>query len=144
MRWSYNGFKAALAYPALSVLVKPLTRRRLGMREQQPPTETMKISDVKTQLSRLVDRVSRNETRVLLEKAGVPVAAIVSADDLARLARMDRERAERFKILDEFGEAFADVPVEELEREVERALRQVRAEAAMATDEPAVAERRPA
>ncbi len=63
-----------------------------------------------------------------MEKSGIPVAGIVSADDLRRLDRLDRERAERFKVLEEFGEAFKDVPAEELEREVARALAEVRAE----------------
>jgi prevent-host-death family protein len=94
----------------------------------QPMTETMKISDVKQQLNRLVNRVYRRETRVVVEKSGIPVAGIVSIQDLQRLDRLDRERAERFKVLEEFGEAFKDVPAEELEREVARALAEVRAE----------------
>ncbi len=98
------------------------------MREQAPMTQTMKISDVKNTLSSLVNKVYRKETRVLVEKSGIPVAALVSADDLRRLDRLDRERAERFKILEEFGEAFKDVPADELEREVARALAEVRAE----------------
>ena len=95
---------------------------------EQPTTETMKISEVKQQLNRLVNQVYRHETRVMVEKSGIPVAGIVSAEDLRRLDRLDRERAERFKILEEFGEAFKDVPAEELEREVARALAEVRAE----------------
>jgi prevent-host-death family protein len=95
---------------------------------EQPTTQTMKISEVKQQLNRLVNQVYRCETRVMVEKSGIPVAGIVSAEDLRRLDRLDRERAERFKILEEFGEAFKDVPVEELEREVARALAEVRAE----------------
>src|SRR5918993_4655278 len=97
------------------------------MREQ-PTTETMKISEVKQQLNRLVNRVYRRETRIMVEKSGIPVAGIVSAEDLRRLDRLDRERAERFKVLEEFGEAFKDVPAEELEREVARSIAEVRAE----------------
>jgi prevent-host-death family protein len=97
------------------------------MPDQQPMTETMKISDVKQQFNRLVNRVYRHETRVMVEKSGIPVAGIVSADDLRRLDRLDRERAERFKILEEFGEAFKDVPADELEQEVAQALAAVRA-----------------
>ena len=97
------------------------------MPDQQPMTETMKISEVKQQFNRLVNRVYRHETRVMVEKSGIPVAGIVSAEDLRRLDRLDRERAERFKILEEFGEAFKDVPADELEQEVARALAAVRA-----------------
>jgi prevent-host-death family protein len=95
---------------------------------EQPTTETMKISEVKQQLNRLVNRVYRHETRVVVEKSGIPVAGIVSIQDLQRLDRLDHEREERFKVLEEFGEAFKDVPAEELEREVARALAEVRAE----------------
>jgi prevent-host-death family protein len=95
---------------------------------EQPTTQIMKISEVKQQLNRLVNQVYRCETRVMVEKSGIPVAGIVSAEDLRRLDRLDRERAERFKVLEEFGEAFKDVPAEELEQEVARALAEVRAE----------------
>jgi prevent-host-death family protein len=55
----------------------------------------MKISDVKARLSSLVNEVYRHETRVLVEKAGIPVAALVSVEDLERLIRLDEQRAER-------------------------------------------------
>ena len=80
----------------------------------------MKISDVKNRLSSLVHEAYRTETRVLVEKSGIPVAGLVSAEDLARLARLDRERQERerrFAVLDRMRAAFADVPPEEIERE---------------------------
>jgi prevent-host-death family protein len=98
------------------------------MRGQQPVTETMKISSVRAELNTLVNRVYRQETRVIVEKSGIPVAALVSTDDLERLTELDRERAERFRVLDELRAAFKDTPPEELEREAERALAEVRAE----------------
>lgn len=98
------------------------------MSTSQPTTETMKISEVKPQLNSLVNRVYRQETRIVVEKSGIPVAGIVSPRDMQRLEQFDRERAERFRILEEFGEAFRDVPEDELEREVARALAEVRAE----------------
>lgn len=97
------------------------------MSTPSPTTETMKISEVKPRRNSLVNRVYRQETRILVEKSGIPVAGLVSAADLQRLDQLDRERARRFSILDEFGEAFKDVPAEELEREVARALAEVRA-----------------
>ena len=94
----------------------------------QPTTQTMKISEVKQQLNRLVNQVYRRETRVMVEKSGIPVAAIVSAEDLQRLDRLDRERAKRFKALEEFAAGFADQSPEEIERETARAIAEVRAE----------------
>ncbi|MDP9474044.1 MAG: type II toxin-antitoxin system Phd/YefM family antitoxin [Chloroflexota bacterium] len=95
---------------------------------QQPATQTMKISEVRGQLNTLVNRVYRKETRVLVEKSGIPVAAIVSTEDLKRLDQLDAEREADFAVVDELREAFKDVPPEELEREAERAIAEVRAE----------------
>jgi len=98
------------------------------MQAETTTTETMKISDVRSHLNTLVNRVYRKETRVVVEKSGIPVAAIVSLEDLERLERLDRERAARFAIIDEFRKAFAGVPDEELEREAARAVAEARAE----------------
>lgn len=98
------------------------------MGEQQPVTETMKISEVRGQLNTLVNRVYRKETRVLVEKSGIPVAAIVSTDDLKRLDQLDAEREADFAVIDQMRTAFKDVPPEEIEREAARALAEVRAE----------------
>ena len=97
------------------------------MSQEQTKTQTMKISDVKQQFNSLVNQIYRGQTRVVVEKSGIPVAAIVSPDDLQRLDQLEQERDRRFRILEEFGAAFADVPVAELEREVNRALSGVRA-----------------
>ncbi len=98
------------------------------MREQQPMTQTMKISDVRGQLNTLVNRVFHKETRVVVEKSGIPVAAIVSTEDLERLNRLDRERAERFEVIDAMQATFAGVPVEEIEQETDRITAEIRAE----------------
>ncbi len=97
------------------------------MREPHPMTQTMKISEVKNTLSSLVNRVYHKETRVLVEKSGIPVAAIVSAADLQRLIRYEHEREERFKVIDRAREAFKDVPAEEIERETDRIIARNRA-----------------
>jgi prevent-host-death family protein len=99
----------------------------------------MKISDVKSRLNSLVNQVYRKETRVLVEKSGIPVAALVSAEDLARLARLDAEREERRQLLARMREPFRDVPPEQVERDVAALVAEVRAE-----DEQATVERRPA
>jgi prevent-host-death family protein len=90
------------------------------MREQEPKIQTMKISDVKNTLSSVVNRVYRKETRVVVEKAGIPVAVLVSTDDLRRLQQLDRAWDERTDAIARFSQAFTDVPAEEAEAEVER------------------------
>jgi prevent-host-death family protein len=92
----------------------------------------MEISEVKSRLSPLANEVSRNEIRVIVEESGTPIAALVSLDDLERLARFDEQREKRFAVVDRMRAAFADVSTEEIEREAARAVAEVRAE--MATE----------
>lgn len=89
--------------------------------------ETVTASQVRQQLGRILSRVSRHEARAIIEEGGIPLAAIVSTQDLERLNRYDQERAERFAVVDRMREAFKDVDPSEIEREVEAALAEVRA-----------------
>jgi prevent-host-death family protein len=98
------------------------------MQEPEPMTKTIKASAARQQFSQLLNEVFREKSRVVVEKSGIPVAAIISASDFTRLARLEAERNKDFAILDEMREAFKDVPPEEISREVSRALSQVRAE----------------
>jgi len=91
-------------------------------------TQVMKASDVRAQWSQLLNKVFRSKTRVVVEKSGIPVAAVISAEDLQRFTQMEEQREKRFKALDKMREAFKDVSPEEIDREVKRAISQVRAE----------------
>lgn len=97
------------------------------MREREPMTQTMKASEARQQFSQLLNQVFRGETRVVVEKSGIPVAAIISAQDLEQLARFEAQREKDFAVIDEIRAAFKDVPDEELEREVSRAVADARA-----------------
>jgi prevent-host-death family protein len=94
----------------------------------EPITETMKISDVRSNLNTLVNEVRLEGKRVIVEKSGIPVVAIVSLRDLERFDFLVRKREERFKIVDEIRAKFAGIPPEELEREALKAVAEVRAE----------------
>jgi prevent-host-death family protein len=96
------------------------------MREREPMTQTMKASEARQNFSDVLNRVFRRETRVLVEKSGIPVAAIISAQDLDRLTHFDEQRINDFAILDEIRAAFRGVPPDEIEREVARAIQEVR------------------
>ena len=91
-------------------------------------TQVMKASEVRAQWSQLLNKVFRSKTRVVVEKSGIPVAAVISAEDLQRFTQMEEQRARRFKVLDRIGEAFKDVPEKEIDREVKKAISEVRAE----------------
>jgi len=76
----------------------------------------------------LLNKVFRNETRVIVEKSGIPVAAVISAEDLERFTQLEEQRKDRFKALDRMREAFKDVPANELEGQVKKAIAEVRAD----------------
>lgn len=95
------------------------------------PTESLKFTEARAKLSSLLDRVFRQEVRLRLYKGSTPVAAIVSIQDLERLERWDRERQARFAELERISQPFANVPFEELEAEVARAIAEVRSERAV-------------
>lgn len=94
----------------------------------QPRTETITATDARQHFASVINRVARKQSRVLIEKSGIPVAGIVSAEDLRELANLDARRIERYRILEAMRAPFRDVPPEEIERETERALAEVHAE----------------
>jgi len=116
------------------------------MGKTTPETETLKISEAKARLSSLVNEVHSQERRILIEKAGVPVAALISFEDLERLRRSEREWNERFAVVDSLREAFADLPPEQIERDITAIVREMRdeREAARRAAEQEATERRSA
>jgi prevent-host-death family protein len=100
----------------------------MNMAKNEQTIQTMTATDVRQHFASAINQVARHETEIIVEKSGVPVAAIVSIEDYRRLKDQDTRRAERFKIMDEVRAAFAEVPPEELEREAKKALDEVRAE----------------
>jgi prevent-host-death family protein len=93
-----------------------------------PALETMNVSEARKQFSETLDRVHRREARVVVEKSGIPVGAIVSMDDLEQLKRIDRNRTQLLEAMTNIARHFEDVPEAELEREVEKAIAEVKAE----------------
>lgn len=95
---------------------------------RKPTTERMNVSEVESQLSTVVSRISRDDTRILVEESGVPVAGIVPIEDMRRLARLDEQNREAFEILESIRSRFDDVSDEEIERQTELAIAQIKAE----------------
>ena len=90
-------------------------------------TQTLKASDVRSNWSQLLNQVFKEQTRVIVEKSGIPIAAVISAEDLSRLTRLEEERNERFKVIDRMRAAFKDIPDDEIERQIDKAVAEVRA-----------------
>ena len=98
------------------------------MRGREAVTQTMAASDAKRNWSKVINRAFSGEVRFVVQKHGIPVAGIVSADDIARLAELDAKRARDFEILDRFGKAFRDQTPEQIEEAVAKAVAELRAE----------------
>jgi prevent-host-death family protein len=94
----------------------------------KPATQTMSASETRQHFSDVVNRVYRGEERVVIERSGIPVAAVISARDFERFQEFERRRDADFAILDEIRAAFRGIPPEELEREAAKALAEARAE----------------
>jgi antitoxin (DNA-binding transcriptional repressor) of toxin-antitoxin stability system len=90
-------------------------------------------------LSNIVAQVSRGNSRVLLEESGIPIAAIVSVDDLEQLNQFERRREAFFAKVDRLQEAFKDVPPAEIEQETDRIIARNRAADRSAREETAAA-----
>ena len=85
-----------------------------------PRTTHLGISEARAKLTSLVNEVYRGETRIVVEKSGIPVAVVVSPADLARLEQLDRRREAAWATVDEISTRFAGISEEELmERAVE-------------------------
>lgn len=98
------------------------------MAARQPKTETMKLTEARQHFSQVLNLVYRTHDRVLVEKSGIPVAAIVSTDDLRRLDELEAGRHTRFAAMSEVSRTFADVPIADLEAATERAVAEHQAE----------------
>lgn len=89
-------------------------------------TQVINISEAKEKWNEILNKVFRRDDRVVVEKKGVPIGAVISASDLERLNRLDAQRQDSFSILEEMGAAFKDVPAKEIDRETAKALAEVR------------------
>lgn len=90
------------------------------------PTIALKFTEARPRLSELLDRVFQLESRIVIRKGSIPVAAIVSIGDLRRLEQIDLERDAAFAVLDAIGTSFATASPEEIGDQVARAIADIR------------------
>ncbi len=93
---------------------------------KQPPIEIVQADEVGQRWAQLAPEVSTERKRILVKQHDAPAVAIISARDLARLQRFEAQEREGLRVLAASRAAFKDVPDEELEREVDRAIQQAR------------------
>lgn len=88
-------------------------------------TKKLKASETKQRFEAVLDEVSREKTRIVVEKSGSPIAAVIPAHDLRRLQSLD---AEEDALLARMGAAFSDLTEEQIVEGVARAIEDVRSE----------------
>jgi len=86
-------------------------------------TKTIPALEARTQLGEIMKQVQGGRVRVLVEKSGVPMVGIISAEEFQRVIA---EREARFEVIDRIRSRLPSVPDAEVRRDVRAALRQVR------------------
>jgi len=100
--------------------------RRSSRRGSSP--RRIAVAEARQRFSRILDEVREADEPVIIEKSGLPVAAVVPLTVLDRDRRWAAERAERIALLERMRRPFRDVPTEEIETQVRKAVASVRVE----------------
>jgi len=86
-------------------------------------TKTIPALEARTQLGQIMKQVQGGRVRVLVEKSGVPMVGIISAEEFRRVIV---EREARFEVVDRIRRRLPSVTDTEVQRDVLAALKQVR------------------
>lgn len=86
--------------------------------------KTMGAREARNNFSQLLGQVHFGGQVVIVERFGRPMVAIIPLDDYQRLIA---ERKARFQVLEEIRRRLPDLPVEEVEQDVDEAIAAVRA-----------------
>ncbi len=86
-------------------------------------TKTIPALEARTQLGQIMKEVQGGRVRVLVEKSGVPMVGIISAEEFRRVVV---EREARFEVVDRIRRRLPSVTDTEVQRDVRAALKQVR------------------
>lgn len=89
-------------------------------------------AEARQNFSQLIGDVRTTEEPVIIEKGGIPVAAVVPLGVLEREQRWAEERSGRLALLARLRRPFRDVSTEEIERQAAIAVADVRSERARA------------
>jgi len=86
-------------------------------------TKTIPALEARTQLGQIMKQVQGGRVRVLVEKSGVPMVGIISAEEFRRVIV---EREARFEVVDRIRRRLPSVTDTEVQRDVREALNRVR------------------
>ncbi len=86
-------------------------------------TRIIPALEVRTQFGQIMKDVQSGRLRVLVEKSGVPMVGIISADEFRRVVA---ERETRFEVVDRIRRRLPSVSDTEVQKDVRQALTQTR------------------
>ena len=85
--------------------------------------KTIPAVEARVHFGQIMRKSFKNGDCFLVEKSGIPMVAIINADDYAKLTQ---EREERFKILDKIKSKLPRAGEEEVRADVAQAIAQIR------------------
>jgi prevent-host-death family protein len=85
--------------------------------------KTVTALEARTQLGQLMKDVQKGGARVLVEKSGVPMVGIISADEFKRLVA---EREARFEVVDRIRGRLPAIPEAKVSEDVRAAVKHAR------------------
>ncbi|MBI5379537.1 MAG: type II toxin-antitoxin system prevent-host-death family antitoxin [Nitrospirae bacterium] len=94
------------------------------MKRRGDTTKRVPALQARTRFGEILKSVQSGQARYLVEKGGIPVAGIISAEEFQRLIE---EREARFRLIDEIRSGLPSVPEEEVASDVASARAKVRA-----------------
>ncbi len=86
-------------------------------------TKTIPALEARTHLGEIMKEVQGGRVRVLVEKSGIPMVGIISAEEFQRLIT---EREARFDVVDRIRSRIPGVPDTEVQRDIQEALKRAR------------------
>lgn len=99
---------------------------------KQRTVETMSVSEARQRFSHALNRVREDDVRIVVEKSGIPVAAVVPISVFEGDQENERRREEALAAFKSAQSGFIDVPEEEIEREIAQAIEEVKQEQRLA------------
>lgn len=86
-------------------------------------TKIIPAVEARIHFGEIMKRAFKKGERFIVEKSGIPMITILNANEYKQLIQ---EREERFKILDRIKAKLPDIPAEEVEKDVRRAIQAIR------------------
>lgn len=85
--------------------------------------KTIPAVEARVHLGEIMKRAFKRGERFIVEKSGIPMVVILRATEYLRFMQ---EREERFKVLDRIWAKVPKVPAEEAEKDIHKAIQEVR------------------